>query len=144
MKKWIGTVFLLLCVGTFPLLASAGDFDGSKSLLFAATKVFECTPMYGCDEVTVDEIFLPQFMKINIKKKEISAVPSTKTPPSKIERMETVDGKLILQGAEDGRESVRDGLGWTMAIAQDSGKTTVSTSGDGVSFIVFGACTPYP
>ena len=143
MKKWIGIVFLLFCVGTFPLMASAGDFDGSKTLLFAAAKAFECTPMGGCDEVAVEEVFLPQFMKIDVKKKEISAVPPTETPASKIERMETVDGKLILQGAEDGRESIRDGVGWTMAIAQDTGKVVLTSSGDEVAFIVFGASTPY-
>jgi hypothetical protein len=143
MKKWTAIAFLLFCMGTFPLMASAGNFDGSKTLLFTATKVFECTPMDGCDEVTVEEVFLPQFMKIDVKKKEISAFPVTKTPASKIERMETVDGKLILQGAEDGRESIRDGVGWTMAIAKDTGKVVLTSSGDAVAFIVFGACTPY-
>jgi len=55
--------------------------------------------------------------------------------------MENVDGKLMLQGAEDGSASDRDGVGWTMAIAQDSGKTVLTSSGDEVAFIVFGACS---
>ena len=144
MKKWIGITFLLFYLGTLPLAVSAGGFDGSKPLLFAATKAFECTPMGGCVEVTLEEVFLPQFMRIDVKKKEISAIPSTETPASKIERMENIDGKLMLQGAEDGRESSRDGVGWTIAIAQESGKTVLTASGDEVAFIVFGACTPYP
>jgi hypothetical protein len=94
--------------------------------------------------VTVEEIFLPQFMRIDVSKNEISAIPATETPASNIERMESVDGKLILQGAEDGSASERDGVGWTMAIAQDSGKTVLTASGDQVAFIVFGACTPSP
>jgi hypothetical protein len=143
-KKSIGIALLLFCMGTFPLAASAGDFDGSQSLLFAATKAFECTPTEGCGETTVEEIFLPLFMKIDAAKKEISAIPATETPASKIERTEVVDGKLMLQGAEDGRASEHDGVGWTMAIAQDSGKTVLTFSGEKVAFIVFGACTPYP
>ena len=144
MKKSIAIILLLCCMGMVPLAALAGDFDGSKSLLFAATKAFECTPMEGCGETTVEELFLPQFMRVDAVKNEISAIPATETPASKIERTEVVDGKLMLQGAEDGRASEHDGVGWTMAIAQDSGKTVLTFSGEKVAIIVFGACTPYP
>ena len=144
MKKSIGIALLLCCMGMVPLAASAEDFDGSKALLFAATKAFECTPTGGCGETTVEELFLPQFLRIDVTKNEISAIPSTENPASKIERMETVDGKLMLQGAEDGSASERDGVGWTMAIAQDSGKAILTFSGDKAAFVVFGACTPYP
>jgi hypothetical protein len=143
-KKTITLALLLCCMGMVPLAASAEDFDGSKSLLFAATKAFECTPAGGCDEVTVEELFLPQFLRIDVANNQIGAIPATENPPSKIERMESVDGKLMLQGAEDGSASERDGVGWTMAIAQDSGKTVLTFSGDKVAFVVFGACTPYP
>ncbi len=54
-----------------------------------------------------------------------------------------VDGKLILQGAEDGYQSVRDGLGWTIAIAEDTGRVVMTASGDQVAFVVFGACLPF-
>ncbi len=56
--------------------------------------------------------------------------------------MELVDGKLILQGAEDGYQSVRDGLGWTITIAEDTGRVVMTASGDKVAFVVFGACLP--
>jgi len=143
-KKSIGIALLLCCMGMVPLAASAEDFDGSKSLLFAATKAFECTPAGGCGETTVEELFLPQFLRIDVSKNEIGAIPASENPASKIERMEIVDGKLMLQGAEDGSASERDGVGWTMAIAQDSGKTVLTFSGDKAAFVVFGACTPYP
>ena len=63
------------------------------------------------------------------------------TKVSQIERSETVDGKLMLQGAEDGVEGVRDGLGWTLAIGQETGKMSLTASGDEVGFVIFGACT---
>lgn len=62
---------------------------------------------------------------------------------SVIERMEVVDGKLMLQGAEDGLEGIRDGLGWTIAISLETGKAVLTGSGDGVGFVVFGACLPF-
>jgi hypothetical protein len=56
--------------------------------------------------------------------------------------MERVDDKLILQGAEDGVENVRDGLGWTVAISEETGKAILTASGEQVAFVVFGACLP--
>jgi hypothetical protein len=58
-----------------------------------------------------------------------------------IERSEHLDGKLILQGADEGIEDVRDGLAWSMVIDETSGKMLLSAAGDGVAFAVFGACT---
>jgi hypothetical protein len=54
--------------------------------------------------------------------------------------MERIDGKLILQGAEDGIEDVRDGIGWTAAISESTGKFIFTASGEEVAFVVFGAC----
>jgi hypothetical protein len=54
-----------------------------------------------------------------------------------------LDGKLILQGAEDGIENVRDGLGWTAAISEETGKFILTASGEEVAFVVFGACIPF-
>ena len=58
-----------------------------------------------------------------------------------MERVEHLDGKLILQGADDGVEDVRDGMAWSMSISEDTGKMVLSASGDGFAMVVFGACT---
>ena len=77
----------------------------------------ECTPDGTCREVTPASIQLPQFLKIDFTNKTIRpAVTGDETPATNIEHQEVVDGKLILQGAEDGYEKMRDGLGWTMVI----------------------------
>ena len=47
----------------------------------------------------------------------------------------------MLQGADDGIEGVRDGLGWTMAINDTTGKMVLTASGDSFALVVFGACT---
>jgi sugar lactone lactonase YvrE len=82
-------------------------------------------------------------LKIDFAKKTIRpARGGEDIPDTLIERSERVDGKLILQGAEDGYAEMRDGLGWTMAISEESGLVVLTTSGDEVGFVVFGACTP--
>jgi hypothetical protein len=143
MGKMIRVGLILLCIGIVPLTSVAGDFDGSRPLLFSVISVMECTPDSGCRAVTIDSVDLPRFLKIDLNKKTIGPVSeSDARPDSVIERMERVDGKLILQGAEDGYESVRDGLGWTIAISEGTGRVVMTASGDQVAFVVFGACLP--
>jgi hypothetical protein len=93
--------------------------------------------------VLAESINLPHFFRIDFEKKTVtSARQSEARQATHIERMETLDGKLFLQGADDGMENVRDGLGWTMAIVEESGQAILTASGEGVAFVVFGACLP--
>ena len=143
MSKMIRFGLILLCICIVPLTSVAGDFDGSRPLLFSVISAMECTPDNGCRAVTIESVDLPRFLKIDLNKKTIGPVSESDTRPgSVIERIERVDGKLILQGAEDGYESVRDGLGWTIAIAEGTGEVVMTASGDQVAFVVFGACLP--
>jgi hypothetical protein len=124
--------------------AIAGDFDGSKPLLFSVISVNECTSDGRCETVTPESIDLPQFLKIDFDQKTVtSAMENSDKPPTMIERFEPVDGKLMLQGAEDGYEGISDGVGWTIAISEDTGRGVLTASGDEVAFVVFGACIPY-
>ncbi len=142
MSKMAVIASLILCLG-LTSKAIAGDFDGSKPLLVSVARIMECTPVGGCKDVSANEVRLPRFLKIDFAKKTIRpARGGEDIPDTVIERSERVDGKLILQGAEDGYAEMRDGLGWTMAISEESGLVVLTTSGDEVGFVVFGACTP--
>ena len=136
------TVFGLFCL-LFPLVASAGDFDGTKPLLVSVPRVHECTPDKQCQEITAESIDLARFLLVDFNEKVVRpARADSEKPGSQIERMESVDGKLILQGAEDGYEKIEDGLGWTMAISEDSGKVVLTASGEQVAFVIFGVGIP--
>jgi hypothetical protein len=117
--------------------AMAVDFDGSKSLICASQTANECVMGKHCNHVAPASINIPDFFNVDVKGKVISG-PAAKTP---IERVEHLDGKLVLQGADDGVEGVRDGLGWTMTIDEETGKMTLGALGDGFAIVVFGACT---
>ena len=124
--------------------AAAADFDGSKPLLFSVISVLECTLEEGCAQVTAESISLPQFLKIDFKNKRVSpAMEVHEKRGSEIKRMERIEGKLMLQGAEDGVEGVRDGLGWTLAISEETGRAILTASGEEVALVVFGACLPF-
>lgn len=133
--------FLIICMVSPAVMA--GDFDGSKPLLCAVIEVIECSPGGGCQKVKAQDIDIPRFLRINFEKKTISGrLASGEVRATMIEHMEHVDGKLILQGAEDRRQDVRDGLGWSMGISEETGDVVLTASGDQVGFVVFGACTP--
>ena len=140
MKRYIWIVCSTLGLILAASAVGAGDFDGTRPLLIAVNRVMECTPVDACREVTPASVDLPQFLRIDFAKKAIlPAIADDKFPASTIERLEVVDGKLILQGAEDGYEKMRDGLGWTMAISTETGQVVLTASGDQVAFVVFGA-----
>ncbi len=143
MKKIFICGFILLFVWIIHFPAAAEDFDGSKELVCACMRVIECGPDGNCVEVSAEEVGIPDFLRINFVKKTISAPQWGKSQnPAKIENLERIDGKLILQGAEDGIRDVRDGVGWSMAISEETGKMVLTGSGDQFGLVVFGACTP--
>ena len=134
--------FIMLLIFAVPFTVVAGSFDGTGNLLCAPQSVVECGPDGSCQQVSPTSVNLPDFFQIDFKNKMITRLSaSEKHQGSKIDRMEVLDSKLILQGADDGVEGVRDGLAWSMAIAQDTGKLVASAAGESEAFVIFGACT---
>jgi len=137
--KYIGVALLMLVIIS---PAGADDFGKADRLLCAVVDVHECLPGAGCEETTANEINLPQFFKIDIKKKRIKGIRAGGVESgASIQSIQHLDKKIILQGAQDGLKDVRDGVGWTVAIMEDTGRMVLTASGDMVGFVVFGACT---
>jgi len=131
----------IICVLTMlPLAIRAAEFDTSKPLLCSITDVKECTED-GCQKRSLQEVAMPEFLKFDLPNKNVTpASPIKGRQPTSIKEMERIEGKLILQGAEQGADKVRDGLGWTAAISEENGKLIFTASGDEVAFVAFGTC----
>jgi len=125
-------------VAGFMMVSSSvmAALDGSQTLLCATQSVNECVVGEHCEFVTPDSINLPDFFEVDA----VNGVIGYSGRQTPIERRESLDGKLILQGADDGSEEERDGLGWTMVIDDSSGKMSLTAAGDGFAIVVFGAC----
>jgi hypothetical protein len=124
-----------------PFAIHAANFDTSKPLLCSIRDVNECTLDGGCQKVSLEEAAMPQFLKFDLpNKKVIPATPMEGKQPTSIKEMERIEGKLILQGAEEGPDKIKDGLGWTAAISEENGKLIFTASGDDVAFVAFGTC----
>jgi hypothetical protein len=139
---WIAVAVSGACL--LPFSAHAASIDSSQNLLCAPQLVIECGFDGNCTQEMAANVNLPNFFQIDFAAKELSAIagPENKRT-SKIKSMESFDGKLFMQGADDGIEGVRDGLAWSISISQDSGRLVLSASGENVAFVIFGACTPW-
>ena len=125
--------------------AQAAALEVSSPFICASNEVFECDRGADCQRTTPEAIDAPALLLVDTERNEIRPLPQREAgPTSTIERKERVDNKLIMQGAEDGREGVRDGLGWTLSVAEDTGRMVLTASGEDVGFVIFGVCTALP
>ncbi len=128
-------VSLLLFVCLAPYQLAAVQYDGSVPLLCVPIQAIDCDAAEECLRGSADSVNIPQFLRINFKEKIISAVDKSGRKAS-IKTLEHIDGKLIIQGIQEGR-------GWTMIISEQTGKMSATVTDDQVGFVIFGACTPF-
>jgi hypothetical protein len=130
-----------LAFAFIPQLAAASDFDGSSPLMCAVRNIVECTEEVDCVRGAPESFNVPAFFRIDFEKMTIVGRLSGEADrTSKIKSMQQLDNKLFLQGVDDDVEAIKDGLAWSLAILQDSGRLVLTASGDSVAFSVFGAC----
>ena len=144
MTRSTGLLSALIAIPGLALTATslAQPFDGSQTLLCAASEIMVCEPVAGCERVSAESINAPRFLRIDPASKTITSMRAElDNRSSTIENAENLDGKYILQGIEDGQESVQDGLGWSLTISETRGTMVLSAAAEDVAFTVFGACT---
>lgn len=129
------TIFLFsLLLGLSWTPPTHAAFDGSSPLLCVPIEIMECGAGEGCLETTPEDVSIPQFIRIDFGKKKASGtLENGEVREVDIERMERENGMLVLQGGQQGR-------GWSVTIGEDTGKMTLTASGDRYGFIIFGAC----
>jgi hypothetical protein len=126
-----------------PQPAFSGDFDGLTPLAGSVDKIIEINSLKINNDVDPDAVGLPRNFFIDFKEKILRpSKDSLVRKTSKINRVEHIENKLILQGVDEGVENVDDGLAWSITISKKTGKVVLSASGDGVAYVVFGTCMP--
>ena len=123
-----------LCLAPNPA-GAAGKHDGSAPMLCVPIGVTECGAEGECKRGTAESVNLPQFIRVDVKAMTIRSEEQKRESP--IKTVEHMNGKLILQGTQGER-------GWTMLIAEDTGRLSATVTADGEGFVVFGACTVLP
>jgi hypothetical protein len=118
---------VMLLFGAHEAMAADGEVRTCS-----LNKVIECTPDERCEELSVQEVDLPRFVRIDLKSKTLNSLDKSITRSSKIASVEHREGLVIMHGTE-----LR---GWSMTLAEESGNLTLSAAGDNEGFVVFGSC----
>ena len=135
-----GGMALGFLLGATPLAAAEGD---ASPLLCALTQMLECVEGGACRQIDADAIGAPRFLRVDAAGERIhDPERGERAPGSTVAHSDRVDGKLILQGTDPGIDEVRDGVGWTVALAEDERRLVLTAAGDAVAYIAFGACLP--
>jgi hypothetical protein len=116
-------------------LVHADKLEGVNEMVCAPAQVQICIENDTCYSATPAELGVPDFVIIDTKKKTISTTKSSdQNRSSPFTSVLKSDGLIFLQGIEDERA-------FSFVIEEATGQMTVAVANDGISVIVFGACT---
>jgi hypothetical protein len=136
MNKYFSGLALTLA---FTASSAFADFDSDKSMICSLGDFDECTAA-GCQPVTAADINAPRLLRVDSRKKTVETISGGSGQVSKLDNVESINSKLILQGAVDGVENRLDGLGYTLTINKTSGSLAFAGATDDAVFAAFGAC----
>ncbi len=132
---------ILVGISALTFATSALAISTNEPFLCASMQVWECIDGAACETVLPEEVAAPTFMRVNVKQQEIRIFEDQE--PSKIAHVASVEGRLILQGADESDEDHPDGAGWTVSIEQDTGRFVGTATLLQGAVVIFGACTEY-
>ena len=129
----IGVTIVTVLMGC-TIRADAETIDGKGKLLCAPTTVLACSAERQCASSTPGAANLPNFIRVDFKKKHFSGAdiqgPTNKTA---IENVTVKDGKVVVQGADGPRT-------WSLVIDQHSGGMTGAVVDSNATFVIYGEC----
>lgn len=126
-------VVLALSAGLIlPGAALAQALDASTPMRCALAEAAQCDPMAACTDVTVEQIELPDEVRVDFAAKQLASADGQRSSP--IHAVETFDDVLVLQGHQNGR-------GWTLVVDRASGHLAASLASAEGAFVLAGGCT---
>ena len=126
-------------VASVGLLASgaalADNLEAVDRLVCAPKQIMICVEEADCYPAHGSELGVPDFVIIDLKNKKMQTTKvSGQTRATTFSSMSRSDGKIFLQGVENGRA-------FSFVINEVTGSLTVAVSRDGVAVSAFGSCT---
>jgi hypothetical protein len=128
MRAAIGIV-VLAALG-LPPGVSAAALDGSVPMLCSIASVMECSSQ-DCERQTADGAEVPPFIWINVQQRLLRSADGARTSP--IASVARADGRLMLQGMQNGRV-------WGAVIDERSGRMFATVGEADGGFVLSGAC----
>lgn len=130
----LGVALVCMVVALASPASAAGKYDGSKTMLCAVTAVSECTADGKCERSAPQAgNNLPTFLRVDVKGRLLTDNDGSGRK-TEIKTSSMVDGRLMLQGGENGKA-------WSMVIASEGGAFGGSVVENDGLFAIFGSCT---
>ena len=136
-----GLLVAAVLVAAEPALAK-GPFDGKAPLLCTVAQFHECSPHAGCQLVPVQTAADVRHLSFNFKNKTVRLAHWDPGLTSSIERADSIDDNLVVQGMDPGDKEAVDGAGWTLSVNKTYGTMVLTVSGRDVAFVGMGSCIP--
>ena len=134
-------IFTKLSFATLPLLFAGNvlALDLSETVLCASLNVHECVDGVGCNEVLAESVNAPTFFRVDLENEQLRITKSG--DPTEVEHYERIAGRVIMQGVDAARQDAEQGVGWTVAIEEETGRMVATATIDQGAVVIFGACT---
>jgi len=130
MKRVLFAAFAVTMLFGAAVQARAAEYT---ILHCALTKAYACTSEDGCNAVAIQYMNLPRFISIDFAAKVIKSLDkSVQREDTRFGSVDRIEGLTVIHGVEK--------RGWSLAIGDMSGAMTLSATGDGEGFTVFGSC----
>jgi len=124
---------LAALLAVWPLYAD--ELTGADAILCSAVEATLCGADGECSSGPPWSWQIPQFLEIDLKKKVIRTTQASGEDRSTpIKNTERLDGKIFLQGVEQGRA-------FSFVISEETGMASAAIAADGITVTVFAACT---
>ena len=125
---------LAAVLASWPLLAD--DLTGADAILCSAVEATQCSADGECSSGPPWNWQFPQFLEIDLKKAVMATTQASgENRSTPIRNAERTDGKIVLQGMQQGRA-------FSFVIDEQTGVASIAIAGDGITVTVFAACTP--
>ena len=115
-------------------------FDGGSPLLCTVAQLHECNAHSGCQLVPVETSEDIRHLSLDFKAKTIRLAHWDPGLSSSIDRVETIDDNLMVQGIDAGDPKTIDGAGWSLSVNKTYGTMVMAVAGRDVAFVGVGSC----
>jgi len=116
----------------------ADDLTGASRFLCAAVQATRCTDGGDCTLDVPWNLNVPEFIEVDLDAKRLgTTAASGENRTTAIEHLTRRDGRIVVQGFENGRA-------FSWVITESTGRLAVAVATEGRVVAVFGACTPLP
>jgi hypothetical protein len=126
-------------------ITPAAAVEDDAPVLCAVSQLFECVDGGTCQPISPEAIGGPRFLQVDTANDRIhNPEAPERAAGSEVVHSARIYGKLFLQGTDPGIEELRDGVGWTFALAEGERRMVLTAAGEAVAYVGFGACLPTP